>query len=178
MNKRINIISQSRGITMIENLVALLVISIGLLGLAGLQASTLRNATDATYRSTAVQQAADMVNRITVNTAGAVAGSYNAILPTPPAPATFCDAATCTGPQLAVFDAWEWNTANVNMLPSGGGTVVGAPIAIPSPNPSLAPILFTVTVRWDGNRSGATGLGCDPSNTSDLKCVTLQVVAP
>ncbi len=178
MTKRFNSINQSHGVSMIENLIALLVISIGLLGLAGLQASTLRNATDATYRATAVQQAKDMVNRIIVNTAGVTAGNYSAIPPAPPSPATFCDAATCTAAQLAVFDAWEWNTANTNMLPGGGGTVVGIPLAIPSPNPSLVSTLFTVTVRWDADRSGATGLGCDPTDSSDLKCVSLQVVAP
>lgn len=178
MIKRFNSINRSHGISMIENLVALLVISIGLLGLAGLQASTLRNATDATYRAKAVQQAKDMVNRITVNTAGTAAGSYSAISSAPPSPTTFCDAIACTGPQLALFDAWEWNTANASTLPGGGGTVVGIPIAIPSPNPGFAPILFTVTVRWNADRSAATGLGCDPSNTNDLKCVTLQVVAP
>ncbi len=26
---------------------------------------------------------------------------------------------------MAVFDAWEWNTANASLLPSGAGTVTG-----------------------------------------------------
>jgi len=170
----------SRGITMIENLIALLILSIGLLGLAGLQAATLRNSTDASYRATAVQQAADMVNRIIANTSGATAAvaGYHAISSTSPTPSTLCNISRCGGAQLATFDAWEWNTANFAKLPSGGGTVVGAAIPIPSLNAGLAPNLFTVTVRWDANRTGATGLGCDQALSSDLKCVTLQVVAP
>jgi len=171
----------SRGITMIENLVALLILSIGLLGLAGLQAATLRNSTDASFRSTAVQQATDMINRIIVNTNGATIGvaGYFAIPPAPTAPSTFCDVSFCSGAQLANFDAWEWNTANAKMLPGGGGTVVGIPLPLAITAPSgLAPVLYTVTVRWDANRSGVAGLGCVPSIFTDLKCVTLQVIAP
>lgn len=168
----------SHGITMMENLVALLILSIGLLGLAGLQASSFRNSKDATYRAIATQQATDMVNRIRVNSAGVVSGQYNSISPLAPMPGIFCDAAACNAAELATFDTWEWNTRNAALLPRGGGTVVGAPLTITSIDPLLAPRQFTITVRWDGDRSGATGLGCNPSLATDQKCVTLQVIAP
>lgn len=168
------------GITLLENLVALLVLSIGLLGLAGLQASTFKSSKDATFRAIATQQASDMVNRIRVNTAGAVSGGYNNIPSTPPdiGTVTFCDNTRCDADQLSNFDAWEWNTRNAALMPGGGGTVVGRPMTITAADPLLRPIQFTITVRWDGNRSGATGETCDPADPADLNCVSVQVIAP
>lgn len=42
-----------RGIALIEGLIAILIVSVGILGIVGLQASMIRASTDAKYRSTA-----------------------------------------------------------------------------------------------------------------------------
>lgn len=167
-----------RGITLIENLVAILILSIGLLGLAGLQASTFRSSKDATFRAIAAQQASDMVNRIRVNTSATIKGSYNAVPFSASPPSGNCNTSICNDLQLASFDAWEWNTANASLLPGGGGIVTSTPLAIVAPNPGLASTRYTVTVMWDADRSGATGQGCDPGNANDLKCVSMMVIAP
>lgn len=178
MHSQLPLIQKLRGITMVENLVALLVLSVGLLGLAGLQASTLRNSTDSGHRSVAVQQARAMANRIRANTAGVVSGDYNAVGFSAPTPAVLCDAAACTPSQLATFDAYEWNTANADLLPGGGGTVTGVATGVATPPTLPASTQFTIRVFWDADRTGASGLGCDPANANDLKCIQLQVVAP
>jgi type IV pilus assembly protein PilV len=178
-----NICGQNiRGITMLENLVAILVLSIGLLGLAGLQGTTMRNSTDATLRSVAVQQAMAMADRIRANPGDVVATNYDNITPAnSDEPGTKCDQTACTqAGEVARFDAWEWNTANTNLLPGGGGWVIGAPIAgVAVPAGLPAPRIFTITVGWDANRTGVTASGdvpdCDPQN---LQCIELQVVAP
>lgn len=171
------------GVTMMENLVALLILSVGLLGLAGLQAATLRGSHDASLRSIAVQQASNMANRIRANTQGVINGDYNNISSSAPSLIEDCDINSCNATELATFDANKWNTINNSLLPGGGGTVVGTPlntapniVAIPPGMPT--PTEFTITVRWDAYRNGATGLGCDPSDTNDLQCIVLQVVAP
>jgi type IV pilus assembly protein PilV len=166
-----------RGITMIENLIALLILSIGLLGLAGLQASSFRNSKDATFRAIATQQATDMVNRIRANNVGVVNGEYSAI-PSGAVPPPFCDAVACDDSELAAFDEWEWNSRNAALLPGGSGTVVGTPMTIVSSDRLLTPIQLTITVMWDGDRTGATGTGCNPANSADMNCLTLQVIAP
>jgi len=167
----------TRGITMIENLIALLVLSIGLLGLAGLQASSFRNSKDATFRAIATQQATDMVNRIRANNVGVINGVYSAI-PSGVVPPPFCDAVACNNRELATFDEWEWNNRNAALLPGGSGTVIGTPMSIVSTDRLLTPIQLTITVMWDGDRTGVTGTGCNPANSADLNCLTLQVVAP
>ncbi|NTV85958.1 MAG: type IV pilus modification protein PilV [Burkholderiaceae bacterium] len=133
------------GFTLLEVLVAIVVISLGLLGLAGLQAATLRNNQIAYYRSIAIQQTYDMADRIRANQAGAAAGSYNgltAIIPADPD----CVANTCTPQQMAVADHSQWNNNNARMLPGGSGTVVSA-----------AGGSFDITVSWNENtEAGST----------------------
>lgn len=56
-----------RGIVLLEALVALLIFSVGILGLIGLQVTSVKQASAAEYRSTAVLQANDLVSRMWVS---------------------------------------------------------------------------------------------------------------
>jgi len=121
------------------------VISLGLLGLAGLQAATLRNNQIAYYRGIAIQQTYDMADRIRANQAGVTAGAYNnltATIPTDPN----CVTNTCTAANMAVADHSQWNNNNARMLPAGTGTVVAAGGGA-----------FDITVSWNENtEAGST----------------------
>lgn len=66
-----------RGMTLIEVLVAVLVLSIGLLGLAGLQVTVLRSNHSAYLRSQATLLAQDITERLLANRAAALAGEYD-----------------------------------------------------------------------------------------------------
>lgn len=130
--------SQS-GFTLLEVLVAIVVLSLGLLGLAGLQAATLRNNQIAYYRTIAIQQTYDMADRIRANQAGVAAGEYNALDASIPADPD-CVANTCTAANMAVADHSQWNNNNARMLPAGTGTVA-----------SVAGGGFDITVTWNEN---------------------------
>jgi type IV pilus assembly protein PilV len=65
---------------------------------------------------------------------------------------------------LAQHDAYEWTTFLAQTLPSGTGLVAG----------SGAGSIFTITVMWDDERTGATGTGCSDDHTVDLTCFTLS----
>jgi type IV pilus assembly protein PilV len=111
------------GFSLLEVLVAIIVLSLGLLGLAGLQAASLRNNQIAYYRAIATQQTYDMADRIRANQAGVAAGAYNnlaAIIPADPD----CVTNTCTPALMATADQSQWNNNNARMLPAGAGTVV------------------------------------------------------
>lgn len=127
------------GFTLLEVLVAIVVLSLGLLGLAGLQAATLRNNQIAYYRAIAIQQTYDMADRIRANQAGVAAGAYNALNATTPADPD-CVANVCSGAQMAVADHSQWNNNNARMLPAGTGTVSSA-----------AGGSFDITVSWNEN---------------------------
>ncbi|MFZ5594348.1 MAG: type IV pilus modification protein PilV [Pseudomonadota bacterium] len=156
---------KAKGFTMIEVLVAIVVLSIGLLGLAGLQATGLRNNQSAYLRTIATQQAYDMADRIRANPNGVLAGQYDnistAIPATPPAD---CVTHSCTASDMAAYDAYAWKTATANLLPSGKSAV----------SRPAGGTRFTITVMWDDARNGATGTGCDPNNPNDLTCFSMS----
>ena len=131
---------KSAGFTLLEVLIALFVLSVGLLGLASLQAQALRYNHNAYLRSVATQQAYDIADRIRTNAIGLQNGAYDSITSDPGDPG--CISTGCTPAQVAAFDAFEWYTALSILLPGGTGTVVAA-------NPGGAGSLFTVTVTWN-----------------------------
>lgn len=141
------------GFTLLEILVAIVVMSLGLLGLAGLQAASLRNNQLAYYRGIAAQQTYDMADRIRANLAGVTAGNYdNLNTTTPTDPACFnADAGQtgCSAANMAVTDHSQWNTNNGRLLPGGVGTVdcVLGPGANCS-NDANAVRTFDITVQW------------------------------
>ncbi|HHI93923.1 MAG TPA: type IV pilus modification protein PilV [Gammaproteobacteria bacterium] len=157
-----------RGFTLTEVLVTLVVLAIGLLGLAGLQASSLKHNNNAYQRTQATLLAYDMLDRMRANPMGIENGDYDTVdtgtTPTNPA----CVGTSCTPAQLAANDVYEWATRLTTVLPSGRGVIAGT-----APN---AP--FTVTIMWDDQRTGATGTNCDPTDANDMTCfsVTGQVL--
>lgn len=112
---------RQNGFTLIEVLIAMLVLSIGLLGIAALQATGLRSSHSATLRSQATQLAYDMADRMRANLAGYEGGAYNNI--TPGGSPTSCLSNSCTPQQMAEYDVWEWNETIARELPRGVGVV-------------------------------------------------------
>lgn len=135
------IFGAQQGFTLLEILVAIVVLSIGLLGLAGLQAVSLNNNQIAYFRAIATQQANDMADRIRANSAGVLAGKYDDLDTTIPSDPN-CVANVCTATQMATADHSQWNTNNQRLLPSGTGTVA-----------SGAGGTFVITVSWNERTS-------------------------
>jgi len=104
-----------RGFTLLEVLVAIVVLSIGLLGLAGLMASSLKNSHSAYQRTQATWLAYDALDRMRANRQVAMAGGYNLAL-----------GATPGGSALAAIDLGEWDAALANTLPAGKGSIAVA----------------------------------------------------
>lgn len=125
------------GVSLVESLVAATVLSLGLLGLASLQATSLRFNTSALQRSTATFLAYDIADRMRANRAAALNGHYDAQALADPPPA--CTSATLTG-TLAQQDLQAWTTSLACQLPQGTGAIArdGA--------------VVTVTVQWDDSR--------------------------
>lgn len=146
---------------MIEVLITLIILSIGLLGLAGLQANSMTSNHNSYLKNQASIFANDMTDRMRANIVGVRANSYNNLNGIPVDPG--CITAGCTPAQMATTDLFEWNTALAQQLPSGQGTIVGDGS------------IFTITVRWDQARTGVNGLGCDPADADDLQCLTLNI---
>lgn len=112
------------GFTLVEIMVTMVVMTIGFLGLAGLQATALRSNSGATLRTQAVIYANDMAERIRANPAGVTSNQFLNIDSTvnincgalPPLCEEFFDqgfgvvtaATNCTPNQMAAFDINAW----------------------------------------------------------------------
>ena len=109
---------KNKGFTLIEVLIAMVVLAVGLLGLAGLQASSLSNNQSAYNRSQATQLAYDLADRMRANTSTAALTRYTGAIPTAGI-ATCLTTTGCTSTQMAENDLFEWNSAVTTTLPNG-----------------------------------------------------------
>ncbi len=112
---------RQRGFSLLEVLVALLVLSIGLLGLAALQTMGLKFNTQSYQRTQAVLNAYDIIDRIRANPAGMAAGSYDDIDISATAPTL--PTCPCTPAQMADYDIAQWKASLVQLLSEGRGAV-------------------------------------------------------
>jgi type IV pilus assembly protein PilV len=117
--------SAARGASLIEVLVALLILSFGMLAMAGLHAAAFRYGKMSQFRGVATQLATEMADRMRANVDGAMAGNYvheeaydsGASAVTVPACA---NPAECTPAEIAEVDlAQMLNTVRL-ALPGGG----------------------------------------------------------
>lgn len=143
---------------MVEALVALVVLAVGMLGIAGLYVTTLRSGSSAIYRMQAINLATDMADRIRANRNANV--FYN------DAPANngcFQGAAAavdCSPEQMAQNDLFLWNAQLAQVLPTGTGTVtVGG---------ASAPYTYTITVNWFEQ-------GSDTATANTAQTYTMQM---
>ena len=145
--------SKSRGFTLVESLVALVVLSVGMLGIAALYVESLRSNRSALLRSQAMILATDMADRIRSNPAGG--DSYAKSEDETGTPNDACDpggAGGCTAEDMAAHDVARWVEVvddrydapedGVLALPGGRGSIVVAAIA------GATVRSYTITVSW------------------------------
>lgn len=135
-----------RGTSLIEVLVSVLIMAVGMLGIAAMQATALRNSQSSTERSQAVIGSYAIIDAMRANRVGAIAGTYNT--------AGWSCALPAAG-TLAGNDMRAWMTALRTSIGSGAddATVCG------NINCAAATGICVVGVRWDDSRGGATGGG-------------------
>lgn len=117
------------GFTLIEVLVSIVIVSFGLLGVAGLLSTGLRSTQGSLQRTQASLLAYDMADRMRMNRDAARNGHYKTSAPPTPANA------------IAVSDKEAWGEAVASSLPSGTGTVT-----MPATN------FYSITVQRDDSK--------------------------
>ncbi|WP_455366420.1 type IV pilus modification protein PilV [Kaarinaea lacus] len=164
---------RQQGFTIIEVLISVLVISIGLLGMAGLQTTGIQQSHNSYLKTQASMLAYDMADRMRSNLQGVAAGNYNAVdngaLDLIADEPVCAQTDACTASEIADIDIYQWTSADdtgsiASTLPSGHGTV--------SNNAGI----FTITVMWDENRTGQTGTDCEGDPAENLKCFQLEFI--
>ena len=136
---------RTQGFTLLEVLVTLVVLSIGLLGLAGMQLNGLQSNHSAYLRSQATILTQDIADRMRANRISTVTGAYDIALGDVPAAVTCTGVgANCPTSALANADLSQWKTHLADSLPQGDGAITRVTAG--------AITLVTITVQWDDSK--------------------------
>ncbi len=152
---------RQRGVSLVESMIALLVISIGLLGLAALQITSMKQNNSAMHHSQAVWIGYNIADRIRANFAQFnnydginTSGNYS----------QSCASGSCTAAELVAADAADWSTEMQN-LPAGLGIIS-----------SSAAGHLLIKIMWDDEGTGASGTACGSDPEVDLTCYTVSLM--
>jgi type IV pilus assembly protein PilV len=139
--------SREAGFSLIEVMIALVIIAVGMLGVAGIMALSMNNDDASRLQSLAALQAASMATAMQANKAYWVSGAGATISQTAPnTSSTLCNGAVCNAANMATEDLSNWGYSLAQTLPNGSGTVSCA--AAPQPTAtSPAATWCTITVN-------------------------------
>jgi type IV pilus assembly protein PilV len=137
-----SILRLQRGVGLIEVLVAVLILALGLLGMAGLQSKSLRANQSSYARSQAVMLSYYMMDAMRADRASALLGNYNQT--------NICSVNAITGTALSDNNMRDW----VNSL---RGALGDQPTTCGSVACDSTTGVCTVGVIWDDERAGGLG---------------------
>lgn len=148
--KPVSGLSKYSGFTLLEVLIAMVIFSISLLGLASLQGQSLQFSHGAYLKSQATFYAYDILDKMRANRVAAIGGSYNATTgSTGTDKGCYDDTGNCTASDMALHDVFDWKQL-LATLPDGNGSVQSFPAAGTTD--------FLVTVSWsDANDADGDG---------------------
>jgi type IV pilus assembly protein PilV len=131
-----NLRNAANGFTLVEVLIALVIMSVGMLGIAGLYVHSMQAARTSLFRHQAVTLAGDVADRIRANPrAGAgymVAGADNSCID---------GGLDCTPAEMAESDILDWQDQAGDTLPAGAVAIFF--------NNAVAPSTYRITVSWN-----------------------------
>lgn len=145
------LIKKTKGFTIIEVLVAMVILSIGVLGLGVLQLAAMQNTQGGYLRSQATILAYDIIDSMRADIPAVTDGDYRITFAdaTPVAVDCYGLAANCTNRQMAISDLNRWRTVLGNYLPAGSGQVNTVDLGTTTQ--------VTVTVTWVDPYTAASG---------------------
>lgn len=164
-----------KGMTLLEVLVSVVLLAIGLLGIASMLMLSNKANNSSYAKLQAVQSVYDIFDRIRANSQAAINGNYNISnmgtngLPTTVAtPSVMCNVSTCTPSQMATYDTWYWLTKDVAKLPNGSGSITSALSGV------AGNTVITVTVQWDDSQA-QNQLGASSAASANPNFVQLSI---
>ena len=155
--------SAINGIGLIEVLVALVILAVGMLGIASLYVTTLQAKITAQSRMQAINLADDMADRIRANRLVSTPTIYqvaktSAVLSSPGKICAINSAtalgSVCTADEMATYDLYQWSQEVFTVLPGSAALEVSVTTAT-----ATTPPFYTITLKWtepfSGNSAGA-----------------------
>ena len=126
---------QQRGFSLVEVLIALIIMSVGMLGIAGLYVQSMQAGRTSMFRHQAVTLAGDVADRIRANPRAGIAyagfgADHNCV----------GQGVDCSEAQMAANDILIWDQEALDSLPNGDVIVAF--------NDAVNPPLYTITIQW------------------------------
>lgn len=143
-SKNLTQMNAQQGVGLIEVLVATLVLTIGILGMVGMQTRALQFSQESLQTSQALMLAYEMTDRIRANKT--TAASYGVLYGESVTAPNNCATTSCSPSQIALYELNEWKTAVAQNLPAGDAQIV-------RDTAGTRPF-FTITVRFQDTRLG------------------------
>ncbi|MAD05222.1 MULTISPECIES: type IV pilus modification protein PilV [unclassified Pseudoalteromonas] len=144
-----------QGFTLIEVLIAFVILSFGLLGAVALQAKAKQASFDALQRSAAIALGNDIIQRMRANDSSGFAGLYNGEFSSESSAGAVqpCLNARCSAQQIAAFDKQQWIRAiqareNTGALDDATVCISSTPVAAGSANE----FNIQVVISWRGRQ--------------------------
>ncbi|TFW20892.1 type IV pilus modification protein PilV [Duganella callida] len=159
------------GFTLLEILIAVLVLALGIVGGVALQMAALRARHQASLLSQATQLATGLAERMRANPAQAATYltlNYDAVAePAPAPPAALCHGAACVAAELALSDVYDAKTLVRQNLPAGRVVIcrdaalwAGGKLYWPCSGGAGAPLV--IKVGWRGKHPDGTPQADEP----------------
>lgn len=177
---------QQRGATLIEVLVSILLLSLGVLAMAAMQANAVQYGKTSEFRSLATLLANDLADRMRANHPPAedmraynVTAAYSAPTSPPAEAQTSCtDPATgCAFAQMAAYDLAQWRRTVYDQLP--GGTAY-----VSVTQPGVKPAAADIWIAWSDPSSASStestpavdNCPTDFKQPASVRCIYFHVV--
>ena len=149
---------REQGVSLLEVVVAVFILAVGVLGVAGLQVTSKRGNYESVQRTTATYLAQDLLERMRANVANlgvytnAGAGRVIALGEDDALTETDCSSASCDGAGLAMYDLVEFSRALAGVAELQGAAETGGLVAptVCITGPATRPGFITVAVAWRG----------------------------
>jgi type IV pilus assembly protein PilV len=172
-----------RGFSLIEVMVALVILSIGLIGLAAMQASALSSTHGSQMESMVAIQARSLADAMSANpdywsansptfTITASASSpttpvYGSGTPSPPATGGCLNTACTTPSQMAGYDVQQWANELLTLVPGAGAAITCT---------ASAPIGCKITITWTEKAASALNQGTQNASSAATTNMTYTLV--
>lgn len=170
-------IVHSKGVTVVEILISVVILAIGVLGIEHMLLFSNKANNSSYTKQQAIQTVNTIFDKIRANSASAINGDYtisnigtNGMPTTVSTPAAQCNSSsTCTATQLAKYDTWLWLTRDVARLPNGSASIATALNAVTG-NTNI-----TVTVQWDDSPAAQVVGAGTQTNATNTNFVQISI---
>ena len=152
---------KQQGFSLIEALVAFLILSVGMLGIASLQTMSLKSGHTAALRTVAVMKVEEILESMRSNPTALInysAGTADMGTDNGCSETTIA-AANCTPTQLAVDEIFRWKNSLIEALPNNAATTASVVVTPPVAPQTMTTVI--VTVNWserDLDNGGAANM--------------------